>query len=56
MTKSLVIKTTIRPVENAGTELVAMSSRKVELLSSKGLFGARVSSGKNKCCSYSQVK
>ena len=56
MTKSFVIKTTIRPLVNAGqTEVVAMSSRKVELMIKKGLFGARISSAKGVCCSYSKV-
>ena len=57
MTKSFVIKTIIRPLVNTGqTEVVAMSSHKVELMSNKGLFGARVSSGKDKCCIYSSIK
>jgi hypothetical protein len=54
MTKLLVVKTTVRPSELKGqVELVSMSSRKVELLTSKGLMGARVSSAKNSCCTYS---
>ena len=57
MQKVFVIKTVVRPVEQAGqSEVVAMSSRKVELLQSKGLMGANFNSSMGVTSIYSIPK
>jgi hypothetical protein len=57
MKQTLVLKTVVRPAELAGqTEVVAMSSRKVELLQSKGLMGANFNSAKGVTSTFSMPK